>query len=166
MDNLQITDNTAVLNVNPKIYPLEIIYSAAYVFLDKAYVLLDGNPESEIKITLTPKSETDLKQLGGEFLNELINYADYNKRAEKTKIIREMLLQRALVTNDSNVLDNYTDDADLLEEIENLEEDDDYLDDPEGIAVPWDEKHSSGAEIEDPEGIAKPWSDNNEKSKE
>ena len=29
-------------NINPKVYVLETVYSAAYVFLDRAYILLDG----------------------------------------------------------------------------------------------------------------------------
>jgi len=29
------------VNVNSKIYPMDIIYSAAYVLLDKAYIVFD-----------------------------------------------------------------------------------------------------------------------------
>ena len=31
----------AKITVNPKIYSLQTIFAAAYVFLDKAYILLD-----------------------------------------------------------------------------------------------------------------------------
>jgi len=104
MENMKIEEDSVVLSVNPKIYSLDVVYSAAYVFLDKAYVLLDGDPETEVLVRLKPKKEEDLEKLGGEFFNELINYADYEKRAAKTKDIREILLKRALVTNDPSIV--------------------------------------------------------------
>ena len=57
----------------------------------------------------------------------MINYADYQKRAKETKKIREMIMQRALITNDPSIIDDL--------------EDEDWLDDPEGIAIPWEEKY-------------------------
>jgi len=106
------------ITVNPKIYPLDVIYAASYVFLDRAYIRLDGDPKKEIKITITPKKGQSLKK---EFENELINYGDYSNRAKATKGIREALMQKALLVNDSVS--------------------DDYIDDPEGIAIPWEEKY-------------------------
>ena len=53
-----------------------------------------------------------------------------------------MLLQRALITNDASILDN---DEEFDELIEGLEDDED-LEDPEGIAVPWEEKYGDKAD--------------------
>jgi len=139
-ENLKVNENSVVIKINPKLYPLETVYSAAYVFLDKAYVLLDGDPKKEILVELKPKQKQDLKTLGGEFFNELINYADYQKRAEHTKKTRETILQRALITNDPSILQNNI----ANDEFDNLPEDledNDYLEDPEGIAIPWEEKY-------------------------
>jgi len=148
-DKIRIENNSIILNINPKIYPLEIVYSAAYVFLDKSYILLDGDPEKEISIRLKPKEGQDLEKLGNEFLNELINYADYKKRAEDTKTIRETLLQRALITNDPAAIQNPTEQDDEFDDIMGeLDEDDNYLDDPEGIAIPWEEKYGKQANQE------------------
>ena len=77
-NDMKIENDSIILNINAKIYALETVYSAAYVFLDRAYVLLDGNPEGIIIVKLQPKKEEDLKKLGGDFLNELINVADQN----------------------------------------------------------------------------------------
>lgn len=138
--DMKIENDSIILNINAKIYALETVYSAAYVFLDRAYVLLDGNPEETIIVKLQPKKEDeDLKKLGGDFLNELINYGDYKNRAEQTKSIREMILQRALIANDPSLI---TDRDDEFEEIlSELEEDDDFTDDPDGIAIPWEDKY-------------------------
>ena len=136
-ENMNIDNNSVIIKINPNLYALETIYSASYVFLDRAYILLDGDPDKEILIKLKPKEKEDLEKLGGEFLNELINYSDYKKRAEQTKEIREVLLQRALITNDPSAIQNNEE----FEEVMNDLGDDDYLDDPEGIAIPWEEKY-------------------------
>ena len=145
MKEISIEDGSVILKVNPKLYPLDAVYSAAYVFLDRAYVLLDGDPKKEVIVKLMPKEKHDLKKLGGEFFNELINYADYNKRAKETKSIREMLLQRALITNDPSVLQEGGEELDkVMGELDD-DEDSDYLEDPEGIAIPWEEKYGKKA---------------------
>lgn len=152
MKNIEIENNWAILRINPKIYPVEVIYSAAYVFLDKAYILLDGDPKSEIIIRIKPKNkEKDKELLGLEFFNELINYADYRQRSEETKNIREALLQRALLTNDQSSLMDSTNnkeetDAEFEKILKTLDEDEDILDDPDGIAIPWEEKYGKNKE--------------------
>ena len=65
-NNMKIENDSVILNINAKIYALETIYSAAYVFLDRAYILLDGDPENEVIIELKPKAEENLEKLGGE----------------------------------------------------------------------------------------------------
>ena len=127
MGKIDIKDGFVVLEINPKVYDLEVIYSAAYVFLDNTYVLLDGDPETNIIVKLKPKEEQDLEKLGMEFFNELVNHTDYKNRAEKAKGITEMILQRALITNDPSL-------AKKREE------------DPKEIMVPWEEKHENKAE--------------------
>jgi len=126
VSNLEIDkeSNSCIISVNPKMYSLDVIYSAAYVFLDKAYVLVDGDPNEEVIVELKPKEEYDLEKLGREFNNELINYANYKDFSIKNKNIREIIIQRALLTNDSS----------LVEESKRIE-------DPLGIAIPWQEKY-------------------------
>ena len=71
------TDNKEIkIAVNPKIYPLEAIYGAAYVFLDRAYVFLDGNPKTKIMVSIKSKDEENFgkaDKIKSEFLNELVN---------------------------------------------------------------------------------------------
>lgn len=140
MESLTISKTQATVRVSPKVYPLEAVYSASYVFLDRAYILLDGDPGYEFIIKIRPKSGTDPETLAREFLNELINYADYGERAKNTKALREMILQRAIITNNPETLAQE-------EEFEDIDfDDDDFLDDPEGIAVPWEEKYGKKEE--------------------
>ncbi|MBW2977580.1 His-Xaa-Ser system protein HxsD [Candidatus Woesearchaeota archaeon] len=130
--NLEINkkENKVFVSVNPKNYPLDVIYSASYVFLDKSYVFLDGNPKTKVVVELKPKKKYDLEKLAREFNNELLKYVDYKKRSEQTKQVREMIIQRALLTNDPSLVES-EEELDLDEEFE----------DPEGIAIPWEEKY-------------------------
>ena len=144
--NLKIDDNQLIISVNPKMYPLEAVYSAAYVFMDRAYIVLDGDPEKEIIVNMKLKNEGSLEELGNEFNNELLNYADYLARAKETKNIREMFLQRAIINNDPSAFTQEIQDDNLadLEELDNL---DDQLDEnSEDIAIPWEEKYGSKKE--------------------
>jgi His-Xaa-Ser system protein HxsD len=108
------------VKINPKIYPLEVIYSATYMLLDKAFIVIDGDPNKEIIIKIKPKNDNKQEDLVNELNNELINYSVYKTQSEKNKDIRQTLIQRALLTNGFE---------------------DDTIDDPEGIAIPWEEKY-------------------------
>ncbi len=102
LGNLKINkaENYIFFSVNPSIFSLEVVYSAAYIMIDKAYIFLDGNPKRSIDIEIRAKKENqDLKRLALEFNNELINYANYKQQNKENKEIREMILQRALQTN-------------------------------------------------------------------
>ena len=85
------------LSVDSKVYPLGTIYSAGYVFLDKAYIYLDREKGDKIAIWLLPKDKKELQNnLKGEFLNELLNYAHYFNSLKANAESMKMLMQRAL----------------------------------------------------------------------
>jgi len=127
IDNIEINKegNYLLVSVNPKIYGLDIVYYASYVLMDRAYVILNGNPEKEIFVELRPKDNSDLEALGREFNNELLNYAVYMKQSAKNQRLREAILQRVLMTN--------------LTPLEG-EEPKGMMEDAERIAKPWREK--------------------------
>lgn len=140
------------IKVNPKIFPLEIVYSASYIFIDQAYVFIDGDPKKEIVVKLRPKEkEKNLEQLGIDFNNELLNYAVYENQSNKNKVIKEAVVQKALFTDGSICTDSLSDAGDeslkvsdsleVDDEEDNNSEDCSYLDDPLGIAKPWEETH-------------------------
>lgn len=129
----KINKNQIVFYLDTKIYSLDVIYSAANSFLDKAYVLLGGDSAKEIAVTLKGKAMLDKKQLEalvGEFYNELLNCL---LRAEVTKSnqkIREYVIASALVSGLP---------ASLMAGEEEISQDD-WRDDPLGIAIPWEKK--------------------------
>ena len=64
----------------------------------------------------------DLIRNPSDFNNELITYAVYKAKTAENQVIRDTIVQRALSTNLPG-------------------DEQDYLDDPESIAVPWEEKY-------------------------
>jgi len=126
-------NDSVLIAVNPKIYPLEVIYSAAYTFLDRAFVIIDGDPNEEVLVQLKAKEASqNLEELAQSFNNELVSYAVYVVQAARTSGIRQAIVQAALG---------------VVEKEEEKEEDLDYIKDPLGIAKPWVPESAEGLEI-------------------
>ena len=131
------------ISVNPKIYPLDVIYTTAYVFLDNYYIIIDGDPEKEILIRVFPKAEDSSggkphENIEKEFNNMLINYSLYKVQSERSSEVRKYIMQRALATAE---LSSSPVAAGSKEPDESTQfTDADFIDDPEGIAIPWEEK--------------------------
>lgn len=119
VSNLELPgDGTVIVTVNPKVCPLDIVYAVAYVFLDRSHVVVGGDPQSMVTVELTPKDNAkDPEELGREFGSELISYAVYAFHRERSKELIDAILKRC------------------LPECQNR------LDDPDGIAIPWEEKY-------------------------
>lgn len=133
LENFKINkeDNLVIISVKTDIYPLEVIYSAAYMFLDKNYVLIDGDPKKEVLVQFKSKENNpDFEKLIGDFNNELINYSVYAIQAARTSAIREAIVKRALGT--------------IEEEVE--KEEDLWVKDSEGIGEPWKPEKAEGIE--------------------
>lgn len=155
-------ENECEIQLNPKIYPLDVVYSAAYVFLDKAFISFDGDPEKEVTVNIRPRKDQDPEKIADQFKNELINYLEYRVNFQRNKEVRDMIVQKALLANDPGLnncqAENFVDDSDSFPFDEN--EDQDFLDDELGIAVPWEEKYGEN-EDEDPLEIAKELDEDN-----
>lgn len=113
----------AVVSVNPEVYSLPTIYSAAYVFLDRAYIVLDKDRE-RVLVYLKPKDKSDTEKLGMEFHNELLNYANYSSTVKENNEIAKMIIQRALLSADSSLAQDM-EDKEIEELIKELEKEED-----------------------------------------
>ena len=128
---VKIKDNTLKFFFSLKDYPLEVLYGASYVFIDRAYIFLDSQIKDKIEVSLKGKKKLDKKQLEelkGEFLNELLNYTLRINLAKNNKKLREFIIGQALISAYGN------DDFIKEDKIK-------YEDDPLGIAVSWEEKY-------------------------
>jgi His-Xaa-Ser system protein HxsD len=148
-------DNAVYVTIDPKIYSMSVIYTACYVLIDRAYVHIEGLPEYEIKVELRPKETYSLEKLGKEFENELVKHAFFQKQHNEALGVKVLMLKRILAMSDDfaeiyadkGVSDKLQKADAILNEKEKMsvpkteEIEEDFWDDPEGIAIPWEEKY-------------------------
>jgi His-Xaa-Ser system protein HxsD len=143
-----IKDNAVAIRLDRKIYPIEVVYGACYNFIDRCYVYLDGDGDKGIVVRLKGKasmSDEQLAALEGELTNELLSQALRKKISQQNQRLREYIVSRALFAAQSGEEEIF--DEEMGEDLE-LEED--FLDDPLQIAVPWDEKYGTDKKATDP----------------
>jgi His-Xaa-Ser system protein HxsD len=123
--------------VDETIYPLEALYGACYLFLDRCYVFLSRTPSGAVTVRLTAReaaSPAVLEALAGEFGNELLSQVTRLRLSQATARIREFYTAAALrAAAAAPSVDE------LLAELEAEE----LLEDPLEIMVPWEEKHGT-----------------------
>jgi His-Xaa-Ser system protein HxsD len=120
---IKINKDFAELRVNPKIYSKETIFATAYVFLDKAYILLDEERD-KICVYLYPQDKNvNLKKISLDFYNELLNYAHYFSRAKANAEAVKSIMQRALFSAAPSLVQEAEDKEiqDLIKELEEEE---------------------------------------------
>ncbi len=125
--------NQIKVTVDSKIYPLEAVYGAAYVFLDRAYIRLDGDPKGKVVVAIKGKKNLNKKETGklaGEFLNELLNYGLRYQISKHNRRIREYIVGMALLG--------------AVREDRAETEKEDWQKDALGIAIPWEKKYKKG----------------------
>jgi His-Xaa-Ser system protein HxsD len=135
--------------VDANVYPLEVVMGAAYVFVDRCFLLLDRIDGGRVRVAFTARPEAEagaLEGIAGEFQNELLAQALRARLTERHEKLREALVARALfgaAPEMAPAVPAPTDEQLGLEGRFLPAEGDDYLDDPLGIAVPWEEKYAT-----------------------
>jgi His-Xaa-Ser system protein HxsD len=128
-------DEGLVLELDEALYPKDAIFGAAYIFIDRCYVLLDRPKPGRISIRLKPKAnvKTALADLAGEFENELLGQAWRRLLVEENRRLVETVTTQALAGAAG---------PPGLDDLLDLDEEEEAaFDDPLGIAVSWEEKY-------------------------
>jgi hypothetical protein len=82
-----------VVKINPKVFPIDLVYSASYSIMSRAYVILDGSPDGTIYAMLKPRSfKGSLEELGQEFYDELVSAAFHTVQFVRNKEIRDAMI--------------------------------------------------------------------------
>lgn len=141
--DFSLSGDSIWFDVDETLYPLEAIYGACYLFLDRCFVYLSRPQEAMVRVRLTarePATSAELDALAGELANELLSQVTRLRLAQATARIREYYTAAALraATAAPSV-------DELLAELESEE----LLDEPLEIMVPWEEKHGG-----EPQGAA------------
>jgi His-Xaa-Ser system protein HxsD len=128
-------DGSVTITVDAVLYPLEALYGAAYIFIDRCYVLLDRPREGALSVTLASKkgdaSPEGLRAMVGEFANELLSQAWRQKIIEENRVVLETVTTQALAGAMG---------APTLDDLASFDFTEEGFDDPLGIAMSWEEK--------------------------
>ena len=137
------------LTVHKSLYPPDVLFGTAFTFLDRCYVFLDVADKDRTRVELTPRpaSAWTAEALAGEFCNELVTQAVRLRLAKETEKVRSLIVGRAIgeALPGPEAPPASPGLADLPPEVAKIlaeeESDLDFLDDPLGIAIPWEEKY-------------------------
>ncbi|MBR9681997.1 MAG: hypothetical protein GOV00_04340 [Candidatus Altiarchaeota archaeon] len=82
-----------VVKINPKLYPIDIIYSASYSVMEKAFVMLEGSLDEKVYVVLKLRNfKGTLEELGQLFYDELNAAAFYAVQLARSQGVREALI--------------------------------------------------------------------------
>ncbi len=97
IDNFELdkSQNIVLVSVNPKVYSLNVIFSASYLMIDQAFVVVDGDPQTEIVVSLRPRAGQKLETIARNFNDQLLNYAVNTAESKKTEKLRAELIKDA-----------------------------------------------------------------------
>jgi His-Xaa-Ser system protein HxsD len=132
--SFEIGEREISFDLDEDLYPVDAIYGASYLFIDRCYVFLMRPADRQVRVRLrtqVPSDAEELEKLAGSFANELLNQVLRTRIGRATSPIRELYMARAFAPSGSDQTI-----AKLLAELdaEDLEED------PLEIAVPWEMK--------------------------
>lgn len=90
--------NLAIVEISPELFSLEAVFNAAYALTERAYVLIDGDPDSRLYVELLPKGKGKAELLAREFQNELIAAQVYLMESERQAKITESIVEEAITS--------------------------------------------------------------------
>ncbi len=128
--------STVTLAVDATIYPLQALYGASYIFIDRCYVFIDRAEEGQFRVVLSPKDANPdaeaLRSLVGEFANELLSCAWRHQITQDNRVAIETVTMQAIAGAMGEP---------SLDDLAAFDFSDEDFDDPLGIAQSWEEKH-------------------------
>lgn len=131
-----IEGDHVALTVNESVYPLEALYGAAYIFIDRCYVIIERPAEGSYRVVLSAKkADADVETLrsyAGEFANELLSCAWRHRITQDNRAVIEAVTMQAI----SGAMGPPS-----LEELSDFDFSSDAFEDPLGIAASWEEKY-------------------------
>jgi len=147
IETLDAATSTLTLSLDIGLYPRDVLYAAAYVFLDRAYVLLD-RVESRFVVHLRgkrPLDEATLHAMAGEFENELLATALRHQVVNANQRIIEDVVAVAIAGAAAGVEPSSGAGLEGATLIELEDPEDGFVADQQGIARPW-EPNKQGTE--------------------
>ncbi len=131
-----VASGSVKIDLDETAYPLEAIYGAAYIFIDRCYVLLDRPQPGRFRAVLAPKiagaAAPALRALAGEFANELLSCAWRHRITQENRAVIEQVTTQAIAGAMGSP---------SLDDLAKYDFAGEALEDPLGIAQSWEEKY-------------------------
>ena len=140
IETLDLATATLTLSLDVGLYPRDVLYAAAYVFLDRAYVLLDRQ-DSRFIVQFRGKralEEATFRAMAGEFENELLAQALRHQVVDANQRIIEDVVAVAIAGASAGVEPHAGSAAENPPLIDPGDPEDGFLGDPLGIARPFE----------------------------
>ena len=144
-----VTDRSVSMTVDSELYPLQAVYGASYIFIDRCFVFIDRPAAGSYRITLSAKEAVEeseaLRKIVGEFANELLSCTWRHQVTQDNRVAIETVTVQAIAGAMGEP---------SLDDLADFDFTDEALDDPLGIAQSWEERH--GRPSPDAKADAKP----------
>ncbi|MEO6027170.1 MAG: His-Xaa-Ser system protein HxsD [Candidatus Binatia bacterium] len=140
IETLDPATATLTLSLDVGLYPRDVLYAAAYVFLDRAYVLLDRQ-DSRFIVQFRGKralEEATFRAMAGEFENELLAQALRHQVFDANQRIIEDVVAVAIAGASAGVEPHVGSDAEHPPLIDPGDPADGFVADAAGIGRPWE----------------------------
>ncbi|MFK7987147.1 MAG: hypothetical protein AB8I08_14070 [Sandaracinaceae bacterium] len=139
---IDLDENRAIVDIDAGLYPVEALYGAAYVFIDRCYVFLDRPEPTRLRVVIAPKKppaepEAALRTLVGELANELVSAAWRHQITQENRAQIEAVTMQAI----SGAMGPPS-----LDDLEDFDFSEEAFEDPLGIAMSWEEKYAKKKE--------------------
>jgi His-Xaa-Ser system protein HxsD len=135
----EVAGSSVHLQVEATSHPIAAICGAAFVFVDRCWVLLDRPDTGHVRVTLAarkPAPPDELEAMAREFAEELVSNTWRAAIENETRGMLVNAVSRAHAAGDN---------PPTLDDLANYEfTKDAAMDDPLGIAMSWEEKHAAG----------------------
>lgn len=140
IETLDAATSTLTLSLDVGLYPRDVLYAAAYVFLDRAYVLLDRQDARYVVRfrSKRPLDEAAFRAIAGEFENELLAQALRHQVVDANQRIIEDVVAVAIAGAAAGVEPAPALATERPPFIDPGQAADGFLADPEGIARPFE----------------------------
>lgn len=128
--------SAAAVTLDATAYPLEAVYGATYVFIDRCFVLIEKPSADKFRVTLSTKKpgadEAALRDLLGEFANELLSCAWRHAITKENRAFIEAVTMQAI----GGAMGPAS-----LDDLASFDFTEEPFEDPLGIAMSWEEKY-------------------------
>lgn len=101
--HFDLGEHAVRLRVDERIFARDILYGAAYTFLDRCWIFLKLPEDGVVEVVLRGKTDLDtaaLRSLAGEFANELLHQQVRHQVGVATAPIRQYYMARAFFGDD------------------------------------------------------------------